>query len=107
MTPHQRRTRGLETPRRLQSDLRGLIDSHPGSVPSVPVGEAFERCLSSLPPESGLLGQLARLSQGLRSRSAAYIGEESIRRVIGSLRERSNKIGSRIQTRDAKQRQKR
>ena len=107
MTPHQRRMRELEASRRLQSDLQGLIDSHPGTVPSVAVAEAFERCGSLLPPESDLLGQLARLSQGLRSRSAAHIGEESIRRVIGTLRERSDKIGRRTETRDAKLRQKR
>ena len=107
MTPHQRRMRELEASRRLQNDLRALIDLHPGTVPSVAVAEAFERCGSLLPPESDLLGRLARLSQGLRSRSAAYIGEEAIRRVIGTLRERSDKIGSRIETRDAKLRQKR
>jgi hypothetical protein len=107
MTPHQRRMRELEASRRLQSDLRALIDSHPGTVPSVAVAEAFERCGSQLPPESDLLLQLARLSQGLRNRSAAHIGEESIRRVIGTLRDRSDKIGSRIETRDAKLRQKR
>jgi hypothetical protein len=99
--------RELEVSRRLQSDLQGLIDLHPGAVPSVAVAEAFERCGSMLPPESDLVGQLARLSQGLRSRSAAYVGEESIRRVIGSLRERSDKIGRGIETRDAKLRQKR
>ena len=91
----------------MQSDLRGLIDSHPGTVPSVAVAEAFERCASLLPPESDLLRQLARLSEGLRSRSAAHIGEEAIRRVVGTLRERSDKIGRRIETRDAKLRQKR
>jgi hypothetical protein len=107
MTPHQRRMRELEASRRLQSDLRGLIDSNPGAVPSVAVAEAFERCGSVLPPESDLLRQLARLSQGLRSRSAAHISEESIRRVIGILRERSDQIGRRIETRDAKLRQKR
>jgi hypothetical protein len=99
--------RELEASRRLQSDLQGLIDSHPGTVPSVAVAEAFERSGSLLPPESELPRQLARLSQGLRSRSAAYIGEESIRRVIGTLRERSDKLGSRIETRDAKLKQKR
>jgi hypothetical protein len=99
--------RELEVSRRLQSDLQGLIDLHPGTVPSVAVAEAFERCGSMLPPESDLLGQLARLSQGLRSRSAAYVGEESIRRVIGSLRDRSDKIGRAIETRDARLRQKR
>ena len=107
MTPHQRRMRELEASRRLQSDLQGLIDSHPGAIPSVAVAAAFERCGSLLPPESGLLRELMRLSQGLRSRSAAHIGEESIRRVISSLRERSDKIGSRIETRDAKLRRKR
>ena len=107
MTPHQRRMRELEASRRLQNDLRALMDLHPGTVPSVAVAEAFERCGSLLPAESDLLGQLARLSQGLRSRSAAYIGEEAIRRVIGSLRERSDKIGRRTETRDAKLRQKR
>ena len=91
----------------MQSDLRGLIDSHPGTVPSVAVAEAVERCGSLLPPESDVLRQLARLSQGLRSRSAAHIGEESIRRVIRTLRERSDKLGSRIETREAKLRQKR
>ena len=106
MTPHQRRMRELEASRRLQSDLQGLIDSHPGTVPSVAVAAAFERCGSLLPPESELLGQLARLSQGLRSRSAAHIGQESIRRVIGSLRDRSDKLGRRIETRDAQLRQK-
>jgi hypothetical protein len=107
MTPHQRRLRELEVSRRLQSDLRALIDSHPGAVPTVAVAEAFERGGSLLPPESDLTRQLARLSQGLRSRSAAHIAEESIRRVIGTLRDRSDKIGSRIETRDAKLRQKR
>jgi hypothetical protein len=99
--------RELEASRRLQNDLRALIDSHPGAVPSVAVAEAFERCESLLPPESDMRRQFARLAQGLRSRSAAHIGEESIRRVISSLRERSDKIGSRIETRDAKLRQKR
>jgi hypothetical protein len=99
--------RELEASRRLQSELQGLIDSNPGAVPSVAVAEAFERCGSLLPPESGLLDQIVRLAQGLRSRSAAHIGEESIRRVIGSLRERSDKIGSGIEARDAKLRQKR
>jgi hypothetical protein len=107
MTPHQRRIRELEASRRLQSDLQRLLESHPGTVPSVAVAEAFKRCGSLLPPESDPLRQLARLSQGLRSRSAAHIGEESIRRVIKSLRERSDKIGIRIETRDAKLRQKR
>ena len=106
MTPHERRMRELEASRRLQSDLRGLIDSHPGTVRSADVAEAFERA-SLRPPESDLLHQLGRLAQGLRSRSAAYIGEEAIRRVIGSLRERSDKIGRRTETRDAKLRQKR
>jgi hypothetical protein len=73
----------------------------------VAVAEAFERCASLLPAGSDLLRQLARLSQGLRSRSAAYIGEESIRRVIGNLRARSDRIGRGIETRDAKLRQKR
>jgi hypothetical protein len=99
--------RELEASRRLQNDLQGLIDSHPGTVTSVAVAEAFDRCGSLLPPESDLLGHLAHLSQGLRSRSAAYIAEESIRRVIGTLRDRSDKIGNRIETRDAKLRQKR
>jgi hypothetical protein len=99
--------RELKASRRLQSDLQGLIDSHPGTVPSVAVAEAFERCASLLPPESDLLRQLARLSEGLRSRSAAHIGEEAIRRVIGNLRERSDKLGRRIETRDARLRQKR
>ena len=107
MTPHQRRMRELEASRRLQRELQNLIDSHPGAVPTIAVAQAFERCGSLLPPESELLGQLARLSQGLRSRSAAHIGEESIRRVIGTLRERSDKIGRRTETRDAKLRQKR
>ena len=107
MTPHQRRMRELEASRQLQIDLQGLIDSHPGTVPSVAVAEAFERCGSLLPPESDLLSQLARLAQGLRSRSAAYIGEESIRRVIGTLRERSDKLGRWIEHRDAKLRRKR
>ena len=99
--------RELQASRRLQSDLQDLIDRHPGAVPSMAVAEAFERCGSRLPAESDLLRQLARLSQGLRSRSAAHVGEESIRRVIGSLRGRSDKIGSRIENRDAKLRQKR
>jgi hypothetical protein len=99
--------RELEASRRLQSDLQDLLDSHPGTVPTVAVAEAFDRCGSLLPPESDSLRQLARLSQGLRSRSAAHIGEEAIRRVIGNLRERSDKLGSRIETRDAKLRQKR
>jgi hypothetical protein len=99
--------RELEASRRLERDLQGLIDSHPGAVPSVAVAEAFERCGSVLPPESDLLAQLARLTQGLTSRSAAHIGEDSIRRVIRTLRDRSDKIGSRIETRDAKLRQKR
>jgi hypothetical protein len=107
MTPHQRRMRELEASRRLQSDLQGLIDSHPGTVPSAAIAEAFERCGSLLPPESDLLRQLARLAQGLRSRSAAHIGEESVRSVIGTLRERSDKLGSRIENRDTKLRQKR
>ena len=106
MTPHQRRMRELEASRRLQNDLRALMGLHPGTVPSVAVAEAFERCGSQLPPESDLLRQLARLSQGLRSRSAAHIGEESIRRVIGNLRDRSDKLGRRIETRDAQLRQK-
>jgi hypothetical protein len=99
--------RELEASRRLQRDLQDLIDSHRGTVPTVAVAQAFERCGSPLPPESELLRELTRLSQGLRSRSAAHIGEESIRRVIRSLRERSDKLGSRIETRDAKLRQKR
>ena len=99
--------RELEASRRLQSDLQGLIESHPGTVPSVAVAEAFERCGSLLPPESDLLRQLQRLSEGLRSRSAAHIGEESIRRVISTLRQRSDKIGSGIEARDVKLRQKR
>ena len=107
MTPHQRRMRELEASRRLQSDLQGLIDAHPGAIPSVAVAEAFERCGSLLPPESDLQRQLERLSEGLRSRSAAHIGEDSLRRVIRNLRERSDKMGSRIETRDAKLRQKR
>jgi hypothetical protein len=69
MTPHQRRMRELEASRRLQRDLQGPIDLHPGTVPSVAVAEAFERCGSLLPPESDLLRQLASLSQGLTSRS--------------------------------------
>jgi hypothetical protein len=107
MTPHQRRMRELEASRRLQSDLQGLIESHPGTVPSVAVAEAFERCGSLLPPESDLQRQLQRLSAGLRSRPAAHIGEESIRRVISTLRQRSDTIGSGIEARDAKLRQKR
>ena len=43
----------------------------------------------------------------MRSRPAAHIGEESVRRVIGNLRDRSDKLGRRIETRDAKLRQKR
>ena len=107
MTPHQRRMRELEASRRLQTELEDLIDAHPGTVPSVEVAEAFEHCGSLLPVESELLRQLERLAQGLRSRSAAHIGEESIRRVIGTLRERSDKLGSRIENRDARLRQKR
>jgi hypothetical protein len=107
MTPHQRRRRELEASRRLQSDLQGLIEAHPGAVPSAAVAEAFERCGSLLPAESDLLGQLGRLARGLRSRSAAHIGEESIRRVIGTLRERSDKLGRMIEARDARLRQKR
>jgi hypothetical protein len=99
--------RELDASRRLQSDLQDLIDSHPGTVPSVAVAEAFERCGSLLPEESDLLGQLERLSQGLRSRSAAHIGEDSLRRVVRALRQRSDKIGSGIEARDAKLRQKR
>jgi hypothetical protein len=99
--------RELEASRRLQSDLRGLIESHPGAVPSIAVAETFERCASLLPQESALLGDLKRLAQGLRTRSAAHISEESIRRVITTLRDRSDKIGSRIETRNAKLRQKR
>ena len=107
MTPHQRRVRELEASRRLQGELQGLIESHPGAVPSLAVAEAFKRCGSLLPPESDLQRQLQRLSEGLRSRSAAYIGEESIRRVISTLRQRSDKIGRGIETRDARLRQKR
>ena len=107
MTPHQRRMRELEASRRLQSDLQGLIEAHPGAVPSLGVAEAFERCGSILPSESDLQHQLQRLSEGLRSRTAAHIGEESIRRVISTLRQRSDKIGSGIEARDAKLRQKR
>jgi len=99
--------RELEASRRLQSDLLRLIESHRGTVPSGAVAEAFERCRSLLPPESDLLRQLQRPSEGLRSRSAAHIGEESIRRVISTLRQRSDKIGSGIEARDAKLRQKR
>ena len=99
--------RELEASRRLQTELQDLIDAHPGTVPSVAVAEAFERCGSLLPAESDLLRQLERLARGLRSRSAAHIGEESIRHVIGTLRERSDKLGSRIENRDARLRQKR
>lgn len=107
MTPHQRRMRELEVSRRLQGELQGLIESHPGTVPSSAVAEAFGRCGSLLPPESDLQRQLERLSEGLRSRSAAHIGEESVRRVISTLRLRSDKIGRGIETRDARLRQKR
>jgi hypothetical protein len=107
MTPHQRRMRELEVSRRLQGELQGLIESHPGTVPSLAVAEAFERCGSRLPRESDLQRQLERLSEGLSSRSAAHIGEESIRRVISTLRQRSDKIGRAIETRDARLRQKR
>ncbi len=107
MTPHQRRMRELEASRRLQSDLQGLIESHPGAVPSVAVAEAFQRGGSLLPPESELQRQFQRLSEGLRRRSAAHIGEESIRRVISALRQRSDTIGSGIEARDARLRQKR
>ena len=55
MTPHQRRMRELEASRRLQTELQDLIDAHPGTVPSVAVAEAFERCGSLLPAESDLL----------------------------------------------------
>jgi hypothetical protein len=41
MTPHQRRMRELEASRRLQNDLRALIDVHPGTVPSVAVAEVM------------------------------------------------------------------
>ena len=96
MTPHQRRMRELEASRRLQSELQDLIDSHPGTVPCVAVAEAFERCGSLLPQESDLLRQIERLSQGLRNRSAAHIGEDALRRVISTLRQRSDTIGSGI-----------
>ncbi len=98
--------RELEASRRLQSDLQGMIDSHHGTVPSVAVAEAFERCGSLLPEESDLLRQLGRLSQGLRSRPAAHIGEGAIRRVISTLRQRSDKVGGGIEARDARLRQK-
>jgi hypothetical protein len=107
MTPHQRRLRELEATRRLQSDLDGLIDSHPGSIPSAAVADAFERCGSLLPRESDLLRQLEHLAQGLRSRTAAHISEESLRRVIRTLRQRSDRVGSWIEARDAKLRAKR
>ena len=107
MTPHQRRVRELEASRRLQGELQNLIESHPGAVPSLAVAEAFKRCGSLLPPESDLRRQLQRLSEGLRSRSAAHIGEESIRRVMSTLRQRSDTIGRGIETRDARLRQKR
>ena len=107
MTPHQRRMRELEASRRLQGELQGLIESHPGTVPSLAVAEAFERCGSLLPAESDLQRQLQRLSEGLRSRSAAYISEESIRRVMSTLRQRSDKVGQAIETRDERLRQKR
>ena len=99
--------RELEASRRLQGELQGLIESHPGTVPSLAVAEAFDRCGSVLPRESELRPQLERLSEGLKSRSAAHIGEESIRRVISTLRQRSDKIGRGIETRDARLRQKR
>jgi hypothetical protein len=99
--------RELEASRRLQSDLQGLIDSHPGAVPSQAVAQAFERCGTLLPPESELLRQFASLAHGLRNRSAAHIGEDAVRRVVGTLRARSDTIGNRIENRDAKLREKR
>ena len=41
------------------------MESHPGAVLSLAVGEAFERCGSLLPPESDLQRQLELLSEGL------------------------------------------
>jgi hypothetical protein len=107
VTPHQRRLRELEASRKLQGELQRLIESHPGAIPAVAVAEAFERCGSSLPEDSSMLRQFEQLAHGLRGRSARYIGEEPIRRVIRNLRRRSDMIGTGIEARDARLRQKR
>jgi hypothetical protein len=106
-TPHQRRLRELEASRRLQRILQELVEKHPGAVPSVVVADAFECCGSLLPQESELLQQFQLLSEGLRSRSASHIGEDSLRRVITALRDRSDKVASRVEARDLKLRRKR
>jgi hypothetical protein len=110
MTPHQRRVRELEASRRLQRDLQHLIDSHSGTIPAESVAEAFERSGSLLPAGSKLLVNLERFAQGLRGRSAGYVGEEQMRRVVAHLRQRSDtksQVGAGIEARDARLRQKR
>jgi hypothetical protein len=106
-TPHQRRVRELEASRRLQAELQGLIDSHSGTIPSVVVAEAFERAGGRLPEGSEERLKFDDLARGLRSRSARYLGEDTLRRVIRTLRQRSDVIGAGIEARDARLRQKR
>lgn len=99
--------RELEASRRLQDDLQRLIDAHRGTVPSAAAAEAFERAGSQLPEGSELLRKLHSLAQGLRDRPARYIGEDSVRRVIGNLRRQSDLLGAGIEGRDRKLRERR
>jgi hypothetical protein len=46
------------------------------------------------------------LSEGLRNLRASYVGESSLRRVVANLRDRSDKLASWLESRDAKLRQK-
>jgi hypothetical protein len=91
----------------LQRELQGLIESQRGAIPAAAVAAAFEQCASLLPENSALLPQVEQLARGLRHRTAAYIGEEALRRVVTSLRQSSDRIGAGIEARDKRLRQKR
>ncbi len=102
MTPHERRLRELEASRRLQLALQALIDQHAGTIPTAEVAEAFERSASALPRNSELRRHLEQLAEGLRRRRARHISEDSLRQVVRTLRQRSDKIGAGIEARDAR-----
>jgi hypothetical protein len=102
MTPHQRRMRELAAMRGLISDLNVLWESTSvGTVPATQVAEAFEQHASSLPDESKVREQFARLASMVR-RGPTRTRAEGLRQIARKLQLQADEFAAVVEARDAK-----
>jgi hypothetical protein len=103
-TPHEQRRRELEVLRQLIADLEPHADAP--TVPNVTVADVFDGQTSRLPEASKLRVQLERLAARLRQHPGDVVVGSRLRQIVIQFKQRADRIGSFVEARDAKLRQK-